>query len=178
MNGLLNGLQNGRSVLYGLAGLIVCSLAAIVARRLVRRALERRKVNPDTLILIPRIVYLVLLGLGVVIFFGAAFSQPSFAFNSVLIATLIAGFGLQDLVKNYVSGFYILFEGNVKVGDVIKTDPYIGEVTDVRIRVTYLRGEDGSLIVVPNNELFNKTVQIQRPVPRPRGRVVRRARPE
>ena len=67
---------------------------------------------------------------------------------------------MQDLFKNYVSGFYILMERTVKVGDYIETGGYKGVVTDVAMRVTYLQGEEGARIVVPNSELFTKTLSV------------------
>ena len=67
---------------------------------------------------------------------------------------------LQDLVKNYVSGFYVLMEKNVRVGDLVESGGYRGLVTDIRMRVTYLRGARGEMIVVPNGELFNRTLVV------------------
>jgi small-conductance mechanosensitive channel len=161
-------------IVDGLASLAICWFAAAVLSRIVRRALRLRTVDPETLILVPRAIYFGLLLLGVAIFFSVLFRQPSFAFNGVLIATLIAGLGFQDLVKNYVSGFYVVFEGRIRVGDIIQLDAFTGEVTDIRLRVTLLRGEDDAQIVIPNSELFNKTVVIRHPAPRPakRGRRV------
>jgi small-conductance mechanosensitive channel len=60
-----------------------------------------------------------------------------------------------------VSGFYLLFERNIKVGDTIEFAGKAGVVTDVRMRVTYLSGENGDLVVVPNAELFNTTVTVR-----------------
>jgi small-conductance mechanosensitive channel len=160
-------------IVDGLVSLIVCWLAAAALSRIARRALRLRNVDPETLILVPRAIYFGLLVLGIAIFFSVLFRQPSFALNGVLIATLIAGLGFQDLVKNYVSGFYIVFEGKIRVGDTIQVDAYTGTVTDIRLRVTFLQGEDDSLIVVPNSELFNKTVVIRRPGPRPAKRARR-----
>jgi small-conductance mechanosensitive channel len=159
-------------IIDGLASLAVCWIAASVTSRIVRRALRLRHVDPETSILVPRAIYFGLLALGIAIFFSVLFRQPSFAFNGVLVATLVAGLGFQDLVKNYVSGFYVLFEGRIRVGDIIQVDAFTGEVTDIRLRVTLLRGEDDALIVIPNSELFTKTVVIRRPAPRPakRGR--------
>jgi small-conductance mechanosensitive channel len=62
-----------------------------------------------------------------------------------------------------VSGFYVLLERNIRVGDVVETQGYKGTVTDVRMRVTYLRGEDGELIVIPNAELFAKVAVVSSP---------------
>jgi small-conductance mechanosensitive channel len=85
----------------------------------------------------------------------------------------VASLGLQDILRNYVSGFYILFERNVKVGDTIEFTDKSGVVAEVKMRVTLLKAEDGSLVVVPNAELFNNVVTVRtQPAPpvRPRRR--------
>lgn len=63
------------------------------------------------------------------------------------------GFGLQKLASNYVSGFVILGERSVRIGDVVKVDGFEGQVTDIRGRYTVLRAPTGIESIVPN-ELF------------------------
>jgi small conductance mechanosensitive channel len=68
---------------------------------------------------------------------------------------------VQDLLKDYVSGYYVLLERHMRVGDRITLEGAgSGTVTDVRLRVTLLRTDAGDLVVVPNSELFNKTVTV------------------
>jgi small conductance mechanosensitive channel len=85
--------------------------------------------------------------------------------TGVLLAAVLTSMGLQDLVKNYISGFYVLMEKNVRVGDLVESGGYRGVVTEVRMRVTYLRGLHGEMIVVPNGELFNKTLVVSEAPP-------------
>jgi small conductance mechanosensitive channel len=150
-------------------GVIAFALAWAVAhllRDLISRALNRRGIRRDMVLLTTRVVYIILLSLGLLAFLSLTLQVGEFALTGFLTAALVTGLGLQDLFRNYVSGFYILLERNVKVGDVIESGGYTGEVTDVRMRVTYLRGESGELIVVPNGELFGKTVMVKQP-PKP-----------
>jgi len=109
--------------------------------------------------------------MALLIAFSVAFNSPNAVFAGLILATLVASLGIQDLMKNYVSGFYILFEKHVQPGDRIRFDAAEGVVSDIRLRVTLLRGEGGAQVVVPNSELFNKTVIVSKsPVPGPRRR--------
>ena len=68
---------------------------------------------------------------------------------------------MQDLLKDYVSGYYILLERHIRVGDRISLEGVgSGTVTDARLRVTLLKTDAGDLVVVPNSELFNKAVTV------------------
>ncbi len=63
------------------------------------------------------------------------------------------GLGLQRIASNYVSGFIVLLERRVKIGDVVRVEQLTGRVTDIRTRFTVLRALDGVEHIVPN-ELF------------------------
>lgn len=70
------------------------------------------------------------------------------------IAGIALGFGAQNLVKDFFSGFFILLEDQFGIGDVIQIDPEVtGVVEDVTLRVTRLRSLDGSVWFVPNGEI-------------------------
>lgn len=68
------------------------------------------------------------------------------------------GFGLQELIANFVSGIVLVFERIVRPGDVIEVDGTRGAVTKVYMRATVLRTPDNSEIVVPNKDLMTKSV--------------------
>lgn len=63
------------------------------------------------------------------------------------------GLGLQKIVGSYVSGFVILLERSMAIGDMVTVDKYYGQVTRINTRYTILRGLDGVESVIPN-ELF------------------------
>jgi small-conductance mechanosensitive channel len=64
------------------------------------------------------------------------------------------GFGMQNIVNNFVSGLIILFERPVQVGDIIQMDVVTGVVTRIGIRASIVKVEDGSEVVVPNGKLI------------------------
>jgi len=69
------------------------------------------------------------------------------------IAGLAIGFGAQTLVKDVISGFFILLENNFRVGDVIKAGDVAGLVERMSLRVTILRDLEGKVHVIPNGSI-------------------------
>ena len=74
------------------------------------------------------------------------------------IVGLAVGFGAQSLVKDVISGFFILFEDQFGVGDVVKIGDFTGVVERMTLRATVLRNLEGQVYVVPNGNIPNVTV--------------------
>ena len=76
------------------------------------------------------------------------------------IGGIALGFGAQNLVKDYISGFFLLLEDQVRVGDVVQINQTSGLVEDIRLRVLMLRDLSGNLHIIPHgniNEVTNMT---------------------
>ena len=69
------------------------------------------------------------------------------------------GFGLQKLAANYVSGFVILLERSIRIGDNVKVDGFEGRVTDIKTRYTLIRAGNGREAIVPNESLITSRVE-------------------
>jgi len=69
------------------------------------------------------------------------------------------GFGLQKLAANYVSGFVILFERSLRIGDVVKVDSFEGTVVDIKTRYTLIRSVNGRESIVPNEKLISERIE-------------------
>ncbi|WP_028101812.1 mechanosensitive ion channel family protein [Pseudoduganella violaceinigra] len=69
------------------------------------------------------------------------------------------GLGLQKIASNYVSGFIILLDRSLTIGNVITVDKYSGQVTQINTRYTVLQGADGVESIVPNEMLVSGAVQ-------------------
>ena len=69
------------------------------------------------------------------------------------------GFGLQKLAANYVSGFVILAERSLRIGDLVKVDNFEGRITDINTRYTVLRSSGGREAIVPNEMLITQRVE-------------------
>jgi small-conductance mechanosensitive channel len=72
--------------------------------------------------------------------------------------TVGIGFGLQNIINNFVSGLILLFERPIKVGDVIEVSGIVGEVSRIGIRASVIRAADGSEVIVPNGSLISSQV--------------------
>jgi potassium efflux system protein len=68
------------------------------------------------------------------------------------------GFGLQNVINNFVSGLILLFERPIKIGDVIEVSGNVGEVRRIGIRASVIRTADGSEVIVPNGSLISSQV--------------------
>ena len=69
------------------------------------------------------------------------------------------GLGLQKIISSYVSGFVILLERSLAIGDMVTVDKYYGRVTRINTRYTVIRSLDGIETVVPNDMLISSPVQ-------------------
>ena len=69
------------------------------------------------------------------------------------------GFGLQKLAANYVSGFVILAERSMRIGDTVKVDQFEGRITDIKARYTVIRSPGGRESIVPNEMLITQRVE-------------------
>jgi small-conductance mechanosensitive channel len=69
------------------------------------------------------------------------------------------GFGLQKLAANYISGFVILFERSMRIGDTVRVDNFEGVVTDIKTRYTLIRANNGREAIVPNEKVITERVE-------------------
>jgi small-conductance mechanosensitive channel len=133
---------------------------SVLVARLVRFILEEDILSRMTL---PRgvpgavsaIVKYIIVGFGIVVAFTAAgLELDKF---SILIGALGVGigFGLQDLVNNFVSGLILIFERPIQVGDAIQVDTLSGRVSQIGIRSSIIKTWQGAEVIVPNGQLIS-----------------------
>lgn len=99
-----------------------------------------------------------------VIVFGALFALSAIGIPLTML-TIIAGglsvglgFGLQDIVSNFISGFILMFERSIGPGDVIEVTDTYGVVESVGIRSVVIRTRDNISLIVPNSLFLNDVV--------------------
>jgi small-conductance mechanosensitive channel len=69
------------------------------------------------------------------------------------IAGIAIGFGAQHFIRDIISGFFLLFEGVVQVGDAVRIGDVTGEVERVTLRTTQIRQFSGELVTIPNGDI-------------------------
>jgi small-conductance mechanosensitive channel len=103
---------------------------------------------------ISNVVHYALMTLGIIVALG--FLGINFA-NLAIIAGGLGvgiGFGLQNIVNNFLSGLILLFERPIKVGDLLIIDGHWGTVKAIRVRSTVFETMERSVIIIPNSELI------------------------
>jgi len=145
----------------GLIRLVVILVVAWWLSRLVqvamnRLAAHRPNFNRASLYTVNRVLHYTVLTLG----FAIALSSVGIDLSKfALFASALGvgvGFGLQNLISNFVAGLMLLFEKSLKVGDFIELESGIsGEVREINIRSTLITTNDNIDIVVPNSVFVN-----------------------
>jgi len=96
-------------------------------------------------------------GTATIVVLAILFALPEFGFNVTPVAAVAAvaslafGFGAQTLVKDLINGFFIVFEDQYVVGDMIQVNGETGRVEYLTLRRTVLRNANGAIVTIPNS---------------------------
>ena len=126
--------------------------------RMIQRRLAKTDLRADAAFMLQRLVYYVLL----VVLVMTALSLlrvplTAFAFVSGAIAIGV-GFGAQNVINNFISGWILLFERPVRIGDFVEVDQHYGVVERIGNRSTRIRRTDGAHLLIPNSQMLERVV--------------------
>jgi small-conductance mechanosensitive channel len=146
-------------VLQAVAALaLTLTVAAWISRITESRVLAARQLEMSTRVVITKVVHAATLFLAILIalpLVGIDITALSI-FSGALGVGL--GFGLQKIASNYVSGFIVLLDRSLRLGDVITVSGHKGEVRSIETRYTVIRGGDGVETIIPNERLVTEVV--------------------
>jgi small-conductance mechanosensitive channel len=129
-------------------------IARLLVRRVERKAVATGRATPQGAALVRKwILFLVAAVLGLVALVSASIPLTAFAFLGGALA-IAAGFGLQTLLKNLVSGVMLLIERPLRLGDLVEVDGIRGRVTEIGIRASTIRSADGIESMIPNSRFL------------------------
>jgi potassium efflux system protein len=133
-------------------------LAKYISRFTTNRILLRTKLDESDRAIFDRILYFLMLVL-IVLFALHTVNIPLTALTFLGGAFAIGvGFGTQNLLNNFISGFIIMLERPVKIGDTIEFESTIGTIEEIGIRCTRIRTASNVHILVPNSSLLEKNI--------------------
>lgn len=146
-------------VLQGMLTVIITIFIALWLSRLVENKLMRTdQININMRVVLSKLVRVVFIFLAVLIALSAVGLDITLlsVFGGALGVGL--GFGLQKIASNYVSGFIILVDRSVQIGDLITVDVHYGVVKELRSRYMTLRKLDGTEVIIPNEMMITEVV--------------------
>ena len=152
-----NKLTVGGIVLASLLIVLGFFLARWLEKRLTSRLVER-KVKAEVVHLIRRIFYILVIVILVITALGLLnVPLAAFAFISGALAIGV-GFGAQNIINNFISGWILMWERPIRIGDWVEIGEDIGVVEEINTRSTRLKRIDGVHLLLPNSKLLEDTV--------------------
>ena len=146
-------------VLQGILTIVVTILIALWFSRVIEnRVMRVQHINMNLRVVLAKLLRVFLLFIAVLIALSAVGLDITMlsVFGGALGVGL--GFGLQRIASNYVSGFIILLDKSMQIGDVVTIDTHYGVVSDLRTRYLVLRKLDGTQVIIPNETLITTPV--------------------
>jgi small-conductance mechanosensitive channel len=143
----------------GLSAVVVLILSLSLSSAIEARLLKGATDNLSLRKIMANLIRALLLSIGLMLALSAAgvdLTALSVLGGAVGVGV---GFGLQKLAANYVSGFVILAERSLRIGDLVKVDNFEGRITDINTRYTVLRSVHGREAIVPNEMLITQRVE-------------------
>lgn len=125
---------------------------------LIGRQLERRKLNPDSIHAVQRVFFYSLLIILIITAMGMLhipITAMAFATGAIAIGV---GFGAQAIINNFISGWILMTERPVRIGDFVEIEGSKGVIERIGNRSTRIRRTDGVHLLVPNSKLLEQTV--------------------
>jgi small-conductance mechanosensitive channel len=141
---------------------VVVVIAIIIARAVrgaTMRQLTRHRAHANATILLGNLAQLGVIVLGVLIVL-AIYTQGAFGWilTSFSVVGIVIGLSLQDILRNFFAGVWVLVERPFRIGDTIDVSGYTGLVEEISFRTTQLRTADGRQVIVPNGDFMTKPV--------------------
>jgi small conductance mechanosensitive channel len=131
---------------------------ANVVTGLVRKALERRRVNAEVTKVITQVTrWALMLLVAVTALQQVDFNLTAFITGLGIIGFTI-GFALKDISENFVAGMMLLLQRPFELGDVVEIEDFRGRVTDVSLRATEMQTLDGQNVILPNGLVYTSPI--------------------
>lgn len=125
---------------------------------LIQRSINKRGGDEHAAKTAKRLSAYIIFSLVLVLALGALGVPPTALGTVVGLIGLGLSFALKDMIANFISGIFIMVNRPFKIGDQIKVSGEEGTIKDIQIRASEIKTYDGRKVIVPNSDLYNKTV--------------------
>lgn len=137
---------------------VVVRVIVALINTLIQRSLKHRPLDQGRGYTFTKLASYVLYTIGLVIGLEIAGVDVTILIASSAALLVGVGLGIQHIFNDIVSGFVILFEGGIRVGDIIELDGMIARVEEIGIRTSSVINRKGNYIIVPNSQMTSNSV--------------------
>jgi small-conductance mechanosensitive channel len=149
----------GGTLLLAAAWVAGAFWVATLARDWVSAGLSRRSVGWNGTVLVSRLVSILIRVVGIMIALNVLGVSGTGLIAVASAFTVAVGLSLQDVLKNFFAGIYLLLERPFKAGDRIVIKDVSGEVQGIDIRTTLVRNVNNELVLIPNATVFTEILR-------------------
>lgn len=160
-------------IAVGVIVFLVFLAIAYFSRKIIRSAAGKAHLDDMLGSLLARIGYIIIVVVG--LFVAATVIFPGVNAGDLIaglgIGSVALGFAFKDVMQNLLAGFLILLYRPFKIGDQIKVDDFEGDVEEINVRATKIKTYDGERVVIPNSDLYMKSVLVRTAFPHRRTKI-------
>mgnify|MGYP001603970802 CR=1 FL=1 len=138
--------------------LLTIAISVVIRRILTKRVFPRYNIAPGIARAYSRIIYYIIFVSGLLIAINSAGINISILFAGGAALLVGIGFGIQNIVNNWISGLILLFERPIKEGDFIEVDGILGTVCSISARSTRIKTNSDVMIIVPNSKFLENKI--------------------
>ena len=151
-------IQDPVLILQIVATILGAFLVVSIFNILISRLEKRSDLQKDKLVYMKRFFQIIIYLVALMLILGLLNQDITAAIAGLGIGALVIGFGLQDIIENWVSGVMLISGKIYSIGDVIKIGDLTGTVIDIALRTTKLKTYDRNEIIIPNSLLMKEKI--------------------
>ena len=150
---------------YTLLQVLALPLVVLLAYYFIKKSsvyivnkMKQKEVEPNLILLVQRLYFIVgllLLGFTTLALLNVPLGVFAFVSGAVAIGV---GFGAQNIINNFISGWILMWEKPIRIGDFLELGDVMGTVETINTRSTLIRRTDGVHMLIPNSQLLENTV--------------------
>lgn len=158
MNKIINILLS-KKVIFLIAIIFICLSICFISKKIILKLFSLRSKNVDikkkkTIVnLISNIIRLFVIAVGGILILQNFGVDTGSLVASLGVFSLVIGLAIQDVLKDFISGIYLIFEGQLNIGDWVKIGDFKGEVLPSNFRTTKLKAYTGEIKIISNRNI-------------------------
>lgn len=136
--------------------LVVTKLLLLLIRKFLRRQAKKNRLDLGTSHAIFQVIRYIFWIAAIIIIFDTTGFQITLLLAGSAALLVGIGLGVQEVFKDLISGIFMLFEGNLKVGDIVELeDNLVGKVVQIGVRTTKIETRDRVVLIIPNSKFIS-----------------------